>query len=90
MIYSLTDKAIALVPVMVQLGAWGTRFLPATPELAARAIAMEQGGPEMWNALMEELRHIHLGAAPPSRSVLAELEAAFRQAEAAGHDLSRD
>lgn len=89
-IYSLTDKAIALVPVMVQLGAWGTRFLPVAPQLAARAVALEQGGPQMWSDFMDELRHIHLGAAPPSRSVLAELEAAFRHAETAGHDLPRD
>lgn len=89
-IYSLTEMAIALVPVLVQLGAWGTRFLPATPELAARAIALEKGGPDMWDALMAELRHLHLGAPAPSRSALGELEAAFRQAAAAGHDLPRD
>ncbi|MNL50494.1 HTH-type transcriptional regulator YodB [compost metagenome] len=79
-IYSLTEKAIALVPVMVQLGAWGARFLPVTPQLAARAIALEQGGPLMWEDFMDELRHIHLGAPRPSRSVLAELERVFAEA----------
>lgn len=81
-IYSLTEKAIALVPVMVQLGAWGSRFLPATPPLAARAIALEKGGPQMWSDFMDELRHLHLGAPTTARSVLAELDQAFRSAEA--------
>lgn len=79
-IYSLTDQAIALVPVMVQLGAWGSRYLPVTPQLAARAIALEQGGPAMWDAFMAELRHIHLGTPIPQRSVIAELQAAFAKA----------
>ena len=79
-IYSLTEKAISLVPVMVQLGAWGTRYLPVSPELAARAIALENGGPQMWADLMDELRHLHLGGPAPQRSVLAELDEAYRAA----------
>jgi DNA-binding HxlR family transcriptional regulator len=82
-IYSLTEKAIALVPVMVQLGAWGVRYLPAAPELAARSTALEQGGPQMWSDFMDELRHLHLGATPPGRSVLAEMQRAHLDAVAA-------
>jgi len=81
-IYSLTEKAIALVPVMVALGNWGVRFEPADPTFAARSIALEQGGPPMWAAFMDELRHLHLGAPKPERSVLAELNAAFEAAVA--------
>lgn len=77
-IYSLTDMAISLVPVMVQLGAWGVRYLPASPDLAARSIALLEGGPPMWDDFTAELRHLHLGAPMPSRSVLAELDAAYR------------
>lgn len=77
-IYSLTEKAIALVPVMAQLAAWGARFLPAAPELAIRATTLEAGGPAMWADLMDELRHIHLGTPAPKRSVLAELDRAYR------------
>src|SRR5271154_1379210 len=29
-VYSLTEKAIALVPVFVQIGVWGSRWLPTT------------------------------------------------------------
>jgi Predicted transcriptional regulators len=79
-IYSLTEKAIALVPIMAQLGAWGARYLPATPELSARALALDAGGPSMWADFKDELRHLHLGAPKPRRSVLAELEAAYRTA----------
>lgn len=79
-IYSLTEMAISLVPVMAALGTWGARYLPASPQLAARAIALDRGGQAMWNDFMDELRHLHLGAAPASRSVLAELDRAFHSA----------
>lgn len=79
-IYNLTEMAIALVPVMAQLGAWGARFLPASPELSARAMALADGGAEMAEAFMAELRHLHMGAPAPRRSVLAELDAAYQAA----------
>ena len=77
MIYSLTEKAIALVPVMAALGAWGVRYRPVSPDLAARAIVLDEGGPALWQDFMDELRHIHLGAPPPARSALARMEAAY-------------
>ena len=79
-IYSLTEKAIALVPVMAALGNWGIRFQPADPTFAARSILLEEGGPAMRAAFMDELRYLHLGAARPQRSVLAELDAAYEAA----------
>jgi DNA-binding HxlR family transcriptional regulator len=83
-IYSLTDKSIALVPVMSALGSWGARYLPAAPEFAARSIALDEGGPRMLSDFMEELRHIHLGAPAPRRSVLAQLDRAYLKAVEAG------
>lgn len=76
-IYSLTEMSIALVPVFAAMGAWGRRFLPASPELAIRAQLLEEGGPELWEAFMVELRSMHLGTAAVSRSVFAELQAAY-------------
>lgn len=76
-IYSLTEAAIQLVPLLAQMGAWGRRFTPATRELSIRAQLLEEGGPEMWEAYMAELRSIHLGEKMPERSVLAELKAAY-------------
>jgi DNA-binding HxlR family transcriptional regulator len=60
-IYSLTEMAIQLVPVMAELGAWGRRWLPATEELSIRAQLLEEGGPELWARFMAELRVEHLG-----------------------------
>ena len=77
-IYSLTDPASQLVPLIVQLGAWGRRHLPVTPELAIRAQLLEEGGPEMWADFMDELRTEHLGMSPSGRpSVAARLQAAY-------------
>jgi DNA-binding HxlR family transcriptional regulator len=78
-IYSLTEKSIALVPVMVALGAWGNRFLPVSEELSIRAQLLEQGGTRLADDFMDELRHLHLGKSldPNKKSVLAELQSAY-------------
>ena len=77
-IYSLTEPAIELVPLLAAMGAWGRRHAPASKELSIRAQLLEEGGPEMWKALMAELRGIHLGAQPSDQSVLKELQAAYK------------
>jgi DNA-binding HxlR family transcriptional regulator len=76
-IYSLTEPAIQLVPLLVQMGAWGRRHRPVSEELSIRAQLLEEGGPPMWNAFMAELRTLHLDAPAAGPSVLAELQAAF-------------
>lgn len=78
-IYSLTEPAIELVPVIAQLGAWGRRHLPTTPELSIRAELLEEGGPELWEESMAELREQHLGIPRPpgSEAVLDRLRAAY-------------
>jgi DNA-binding HxlR family transcriptional regulator len=84
-LYSLTERAIQLVPVLVQLGAWGRKFLPVSPELSIRSKVLEDGGPQLWERFMEELRTRHLGAPPQGYpSVFEELEHAYREAVAAG------
>jgi DNA-binding HxlR family transcriptional regulator len=88
-IYSLTEKAIQLVPVFAQIGAWGRRHLPVSEELSIRAELLEDGGPGMWSAFMEELRHIHLGSKPaPQRSVIAELRRAFEAVVARNREIA--
>ena len=61
-IYSLTEMAIGLVPIMAHLGAWGRRWLPVSEELSIRAQLLEEGGRDMWERFMQELREEHLGA----------------------------
>ena len=80
-VYSLTEKGIELLPLLVQMGAWGRRHLPTTPELAIRQQLLEEGGPPMWEDFMAELRHLHLGTPlpPVHRSVLDRLQAAFER-----------
>jgi DNA-binding HxlR family transcriptional regulator len=76
-IYSLTEPAIQLVPLLVQMGAWGRRHAPASDELSIRAKLLEEGGPDMWQELMNELRARHLQAETNSSSVLKRLQDAY-------------
>jgi DNA-binding HxlR family transcriptional regulator len=89
-IYSLTEKSIALVPVFVQLGVWGSRHLPASEELSASAWVLEKGGPRTWERFMSELREEHIGPSdsggsdPGEVSVTATLRAAYEEIVAGG------
>ncbi|MGI8679479.1 MAG: winged helix-turn-helix transcriptional regulator [Jatrophihabitans sp.] len=78
-LYSLTEPAIQLIPVFVQLGSWGLRHRPTSSALNARAELLEQGGHALWQEFMDELRHSHLGSQHPPRSpsVRERLNAAY-------------
>lgn len=82
-IYSLTEPAIQLVPVLAMIGAWGRRHLPVSAELSIRAQLLEEGGAPMWEEFMQDLRAIHIedpiGGADGTRAspVLARLTAAY-------------
>lgn len=66
-VYSLTEKGIALFPVLAQMSAWGLEYLPVTEELSIRARLLDEGGPKFWADFMDELRERHLGVAPKRR-----------------------
>lgn len=63
-IYSLTEKGIALLPTVVQIGAWGSRWVADARKLDARARKvireLQEGGPRAWARRMDELRALHL------------------------------
>lgn len=59
-IYSLTEASIQLVPVMAALGSWGRRWLEVSEDLAIRAQLLEEGGQELCERFMAELREEHL------------------------------
>jgi DNA-binding HxlR family transcriptional regulator len=91
-IYSLTEKGIALVPLLLEMTAWGHEYLPAST-LHGRARALEEGGPELRAEFMDELRKTHLpasGADPKTRcpkrsarvSAMRKLQAAYEPAPA--------
>ena len=81
-IYSLTEPAIQLVPILAQMGAWGRRHTPASQALSIRAQLLEEGGPEMWEELMAELRARHLSAKARCSSILERLQAAYDEIRA--------
>lgn len=86
-IYSLTEPAIQLVPLLAQMAAWGRRHTECSHTLSVRADLLEQGGPALWEAFMDELRFLHLGAPRPARSVFSELQHAFEKAMAETHSI---
>jgi DNA-binding HxlR family transcriptional regulator len=63
-IYSLTEKAIALLPIIVQIGAWGSRWVPDAKKLdepARKAVReLQESGPRGWAKRMDDLRAEHL------------------------------
>ncbi|SEE81195.1 winged helix-turn-helix transcriptional regulator [Ruania alba] len=63
--YSLTEAAIQLVPVLAELGWWGLRHCPTSEPLRVRAQVLDDGGPQLWEELMNSLRERHLGMPPP-------------------------
>jgi DNA-binding HxlR family transcriptional regulator len=67
-IYSLTEKGIELLPVLIEMHAWGHKHLPAS-KLRGLARVLEEGGPKLWAEFMSELRETHLGASNVKRPV---------------------
>jgi DNA-binding HxlR family transcriptional regulator len=87
-VYSLTEMALTLVPIMVHLGMWGRKWLPVSEELSIRAELLETGGSKLWDRFMDELREEHIGdpigSIDPFRagSVRARLQAAYEEVAA--------
>jgi DNA-binding HxlR family transcriptional regulator len=86
--YSLTEAGIQVLPVMVALGTWGLAHRDGTPRLRVRAELLRDGGPELIEAMMDELRERHLGiprsnpkAPRPSEQLQAAYDAATRTAD---------
>jgi DNA-binding HxlR family transcriptional regulator len=81
-IYSLTERGIELLPVLAQMAAWGYKYLPVSEELGIRAKLLRDGGPAMWDELMDEMRELHLGVKRPRKSgpsASARLQAAYEK-----------
>lgn len=76
-IFSLTEKAIQLVPLLATMGAWGRQHTTVSRPLAIRAKLLEEGGPPLWAALMDELRAIHLEGRTERSGTVTELQNAF-------------
>ncbi|MRH98805.1 transcriptional regulator [Agrobacterium sp. CNPSo 675] len=73
-VYSLTEAAIQLVPLIAHMAAWGVRHTQPSKAASLQAEVLEKGGASFWDALMDELRYLHLGATQPACSALDELQ----------------
>ena len=60
-IYSLTEKGIGLLPLLMEMVVWGNKYLPDS-RLRGLARVLEEGGPKLWAEFMAELRETHLRA----------------------------
>lgn len=88
-IYSLTEKAIQLVPLLVAMATWGRHHTAASQALAVRAKLLEEGGPCLWSALMDELRASHLHAQDlQTQGVIARLQGAYEAEQTRAQSLS--
>lgn len=56
--YSLTEKGIALLPVLMQISRWSYQYRSVGETYLAGAA---QGDPERWDELMAGVRRAHLG-----------------------------
>jgi DNA-binding HxlR family transcriptional regulator len=57
-IYSLTEKGIDLLPLLMEMNAWGQKHVPGSG-LRGLAQVLEEGGPKLRANFMAELRESH-------------------------------
>jgi DNA-binding HxlR family transcriptional regulator len=69
LIYSLTERGIELLPVLVQMAGWGHRYLPVTKQHSMATQLLVEGGPKMLKGFMAELRLEHLRGSARRKAV---------------------
>jgi DNA-binding HxlR family transcriptional regulator len=60
-IYSLTEKGIALLPILMQISTWSYNYLPVGKEYRNQGVLQEQTKP-VYSKMMEKMRKAHLGS----------------------------
>lgn len=88
--YSLTEAGIQVLPIMAALGTWGLAHRDGEQRLRVRAELLRDGGPELVEAMMDELRELHLGVPRPDANVPRPSEQLAAAYEAAMRDESRE
>ncbi len=84
-VYSLTDRGVDLLPVMIQLGSWGATHSTSPAPIALWFQIAAAAGPDVWRELMDELRARHRDQQPADPGVeptFSRLAAEFRAASA--------
>jgi DNA-binding HxlR family transcriptional regulator len=57
-IYSLTEKGIDLLPLLMEMNAWGLKYVPGS-RLLGMARVLDEGGPKTAAKFIAELRTSH-------------------------------
>jgi DNA-binding HxlR family transcriptional regulator len=60
-IYSLTEKGIALLPILMQISTWSYKYRPVGEEYLAQGIPPENAEPSYVKKMTKQLRKTHLG-----------------------------
>jgi DNA-binding HxlR family transcriptional regulator len=58
--YSLTEKSISLLPMLVEAIGWSVKYLPVDKEKYKPAIALREGGPAALEAFRKRLLELHV------------------------------
>jgi DNA-binding HxlR family transcriptional regulator len=74
-IYSLTERGIELLPLLMEMAAWGHKYLPAS-KLRGLAQVLEEGGPKRRAEFMAELRETHLRKSSAPKKALRRTKSA--------------
>jgi len=59
-IYSLTQRGIDLLPIITQMVAWSFKYMPIDMEVNRHAKMIVDGGAEMQEVVIQQLRKEHL------------------------------
>ena len=59
-VYSLTEKGIDLLPILVQISNWSYKHRPVAEKYLGDPLAGEQTEPHYWDDVAEQLRETHL------------------------------
>ena len=59
-VYSLTEKGIDLLPILVQISNWSYKYRPVDEKYLGDPSAGEQTEPQYWDDIAEQLRKTHL------------------------------
>lgn len=60
-IYSLTEKGIDLLPILMHISRWSLKYRPVSQKYRVNTTPYEQDGPGYWGELMTDLRRAHVG-----------------------------
>ena len=86
-IYSLTEKGIDLLPLLIEMSVWGQKHVPGS-RLRGLAQSLKEGGPKLRADFMTQLRQSHRPQPVAVKRAGKERESAARETNRRGVKLS--